>query len=252
MIRRLLLLGSALLLALVGTGLVFTYVSAADARALAGQEAVSVLVAEKEVGAGAAADAALAEGSLALRELPRAAVPAQALTTVDGLAGLVTTSALSPGEVLVPSRFESPNRVGALDIAEGHMAISVELTDQGRVAGFVLPGSEVAVFATVARPTADGQGEEEATRLLLPRATVLAAGPTAMRPAAPPSEGEGAVATADEAPVATSILTLSLNQADAEKLVHATQTGRPYFALLTSTSASSPSAGTTTTSSLFQ
>lgn len=251
MIRRLLLLGSSLVLALVGTGLVFTYVSAADARALAGQEPVRVLVVQSDVPAGASAQAAVADGRIALQDLPRTAVPSQALTSTDTLTGLVTSSPLSAGEVLVPARFESPNRVGALDIAEGNMAVSVELTDQGRVAGFVVPGSEVAVFATIARPGADGQPEEEATRLLLPRVTVLATGPTAMRPA-DAQDGADPVTTADEAPVATSVLTLSVNQEEAEKLVHATQTGRPYFALLTPTSASAPSASTTTTSTLLQ
>ena len=56
------------------------------------------------------------------------------------------------------------------------MAVAVQLDDAQRVAGFVEPGSEVAVFATV-----DNDGTTE-TNLMLPRATVAAVGVSGMGP----------------------------------------------------------------------
>ena len=41
---------------------------------------------------------------------------------------------------------------GALPIPSGKVAMSVQLGDPQRVAGFVKPGSEIAVFVTIAQP----------------------------------------------------------------------------------------------------
>ena len=64
--------------------------------------------------------------------------------------------------------------VSPLGIPEGKMAISVNLTDPDRVAGFVNPGSQVAVFLT----GNDGQTGQPFTRMLFDRVMVLGVGST--------------------------------------------------------------------------
>lgn len=217
---------------------------------MAGQRPVEVLVAVGSVPAEMAASQAAAEGLLELRSLPRRAVPEGAVADVEELEGRVAASELFPGEVVLPGRFVDPAVAGALSIPAGMLAVSVELTDPGRVAGFVVPGSEVAIFDTFTLPKdPSAAGEvEQATRLLLPRVKVLAAGPTSVRSAAAQPQESSPV---EQTPVATSVLTVAVDQAGAEKLVHATQTGTVSFGLLTSNSKTGPSAGVDNTS-LFQ
>jgi len=257
MLRRVGLLLVAVVLALVGTGLVFAYASGADSRAMAGQQPVKVLVAVGLVPAETSAAAAQAQGLLELRSLPRRAVPEGAVRDVADLDGRVAGSEIFPGEVVLPGRFVDPTVTGVLNIPAGMLAVSVELTDPGRVAGFVVPGSEVAIFDTFdLSEEASGGGEvEQATRLLLPRVKVLAAGPRSVRSQAVQEqavqEQAQSQAPVEETPVATSVLTVAVDQAGAEKLVHATQTGTVSFGLLTSSSTTGPSAGVDN-SSLFQ
>ena len=59
----------------------------------------------------------------------------------------------------------------ALSVGKGEIAIAVELGDPNRVAGFVEPGSQVAVFATV-----ENANQEQETRVLLTRSDVIAVG----------------------------------------------------------------------------
>ena len=243
MVRRVLLFVGAVLLALVGTGLVFAYASSADRRALEGQQPVPVLVAVETIPAETPVSAAEEQGLFELTELPRAAVPPGALSDTAQIDTKVTGAAISPGEVLLAAKFVDPAVAGVLNIPESKLAVSVELTDPGRVAGFVVPGSEVAIFATYAAET-EGEAasavESETTQLLLPRVKVLAAGPTSLRGSAT-DEGEGS-ATAEE-PIKTSVLTVAVTQEEAERLIHGAQTGRVYFALLTTDSQTGPSAG---------
>lgn len=247
--RRVGLLLVAVVLAVFGTGLVYAYASGADSRAMAGQRPVEVLVVVGSVPAQMSASKAVAEGLLEVRSLPRRAVPEGAVSDVEELEGRVAASELFVGEVVLPGRFVDPSVSGALSIPPGMLAVSVELTDPGRVAGFVVPGSEVAIFDTFDLPKDPGAAEvEQATRLLLPRVKVLAAGPTSVRSSAAQPQEEAPV---EETPVATSVLTVAVDQAGAEKLVHATQTGAVSFGLLTSNSTTGPSAGVDN-SSLFK
>ena len=247
--RRVGLLLVAVVLAVFGTGLVYAYASGAESRALAGQQPVEVLVVVGSVPAQMSAAEAVEQGLLEVRSLPRRAVPEGGVSQVEELEGRVAASELFAGEVVLPGRFVDPSVSGALSIPAGMLAVSVELTDPGRVAGFVVPGSEVAIFDTFDLPKDPGAVEvEQATRLLLPRVKVLAAGPTSVRTAAAQPKQEAPV---EETPVATSVLTVAVDQAGAEKLVHATQTGAVSFGLLTSNSTTGPSAGVDN-SSLFK
>lgn len=266
--RRVGLLVAAALVALIGTSAVFAYVSRVESKALAEQEPVDVLVAAAQIPEGMAAGVALQQKLVRVETLPQSSVPEGALTSLKEVTTQSAMSDIFPGEVLLRPKFaDRTARTGNLVIPDDKIAISVQLGDPQRVAGFVVPGSEVAVFDTVDAASASVTGTASATqtgnttnakvdlqatvdtkvtRLLLPRTTVIAVGPATLRPTTEePEAKEG------ESTTPTAILTLALTQAEAEKIVHATQTGDLYFGLLSTKSKVAPSQGVTN-STLFK
>ncbi len=256
MARRIALIGLSLLLAVLGTLAVFVYVSQADSRARAGQQPHTVLMAAKVIPMGTTVEAAFSEKMVVARTVTKNVVPAGALADATAVRGRVATGDIQPGEMLLASKFQKPEALSALPLEKGLMAVSVMLEDPQRVAGFVAPGSQVAVFDTYAvddvkvtatqtsetTVEAEGVKVEERTQVLLPRATVIAVGPTTTRaPAAQASGGDEKPQNTQANPQA--LLTIAVTQADAEKLVHGTQTGRLYMALLTKDSVTGPSTG---------
>lgn len=246
--RRWLALVAAVLLAAVGTGLVFLYVNTLDQRVARGQQVVQVLVATGQIAAGTTARAAVDAGLLELRRMPRDAAAPGALSDIAPIQDRAALAPLFPGEQVLAAKFGAAAAVDALPIPPGKLAVSVQLSDPARVAGFVTAGSEVAVFLTTrrsvtgaaaatpsAQPSADGSAAASAsegeTRLLLPRVGVLAAGPTT---AASTRQRGQTGSTAGDEQVARTILTLAVDQRQAQKIVHATQSdlGVLYVALL--------------------
>ena len=240
MSRRLAAILVALVMALVGTTAVFTYVSSAEERAVEGQQAVEVLVAAKSIPVGTKAQQALDDELVRTEVLPRKAVPAGALSEIPAaMRSFVATSAIGPGEVVLASRFGKTSvATGGLDIPKGKLAVAVELADPARVGGYVTVGSQVAIFDTFnvlkgGVPTGDrlaeGRDNNRVTRVLLPRVPVLAVGP------AKAGDDEESSDTAGQN-AATTVLTVAVTQQEAEKLVHAIQTGTLYLGLLTADS----------------
>ncbi len=256
MTRRIGLIAASLLVALLGTAAVFSYVSRVEAQALSGAEPVDVLVATQRIPAGTSASMAVKNKLVQLSSMPRRSVPEGALADVQAVGAKTLVNDVFAGEVLLKAKFaDQTARTGELVIPKDKLAVSVELDDPQRVAGFVVPGSEVAVFATVegtaaannasTAQTDTGSGAAPAdgtfTRLLLPRTSVIAVGPATLRPQAQKKEEDG------EKAVPKAVLTLAVSQADAERLVHSVQTGDLYFGLLTSTSKTGPGSGVSTT-----
>lgn len=239
--RRTVLLIAAIVVAALGTTLIFFYVSRTDERALEDQQPVEVIVAKTLIRAGTTGLAAERAGSFKLEKVPRSVRIEGALTATGDIGDLVAVSDIFPGEQIIKAKFVAPGSAGALPIPTGKVAMSVQLGDPQRVAGFVKPGSDVAIFVTIAVPPAPGQPAAAGpqTRLLLPRISVLAVGPTTLRPATGNDANKESVPTA--------ILTLSVDQAQAQKLIYASQNGQLYFTLLTKDSKVAPGPGTDAT-----
>ena len=253
--RSVLVLGLALLLAVVGTMSVFWYVRGADARAMAGKQAVTVLIADQAVPAGTEAGKAVDTGLLRTEQMPADTVPAGVLSEIPAdLAQLVAVADIAPGQLVLRSMFDKnrPNPSG-LTVPDGMVAVTVSLGATQDVAGYVKTGSEVAVFDTYTegnaqgRPTGDGlpkkRGDIQITRLLLPRVEVLAIGGAPVKDAA--SAKDAAAAGGQQVGV---LVTMAVDQHDAERLILRSETGSLHLALLSDTSKVKPGRGADTRS----
>jgi pilus assembly protein CpaB len=254
--RRLLAVLVAVVLAVAGCIAIVAYVRAADRRALAGREAVWTLVASKRIPAGTTG-AQIRDGGYTERvAMPAATVPADGIETIDDqLAALAVTADLQPRQLLLRGMFGESTRVsGGLALPDGKLAVSVEMTAAARVAGFVRPGSKVAVFDTFT--VRDGKGRvpsgtrladnyayNHATRVLLPRVEVLGVGERGTAGAATSTPAGEAATAKDTKAGLTVLVTLAANQDEAERLIHASLTGSLSFALLDDTATIEPGPG---------
>jgi pilus assembly protein CpaB len=250
--RRALTIGLAVLLAILGTAGVLAYVSHANARALAGQKPVTVLIAKSLIPSGTSAADAQQRGLLGTETLPATSVPANALTSITpDISSLVTDSNVQPGQLLLRPLLVAPAQVtSGLAIPNGMVAVAVMFCVPEAVAGNVHPGSQVAVFDTVAQGSSaggntgacSGQRQQSSsananatTKLILPRVTVLSVGaatPTTQ------SGSSGATSTAANSNTQQNdeIVTLAVDQQDAERLIALTEEGLPYLALVNASS----------------
>jgi pilus assembly protein CpaB len=226
--RRLALLIAAVLVAAVGTSLVFFYVQRADDRAIADQQPVTVLVAKLSITPGTRVIDAANAGSFETKELPQAAVAPGALSSTDPVREMVALTTIFPGQQLLSGMFgATAGSVSTIAIPTGQIAASFSFQDPQRVAGFVQPGSEVAIFTSASDPTIKGPFQQF-TKLLLPRVTVIAVGPTTITPPTDPSK-------ANTEALPRALITFALTQKQAEKLIFASSQGGGslYLGLLT-------------------
>ncbi|HEX9552786.1 MAG TPA: RcpC/CpaB family pilus assembly protein [Streptosporangiaceae bacterium] len=253
MTRRILTVVLAIVLAVIGTGAVLLYVKGADQRAIAGQKAVSVLVAAQQVPAGTTAGTALSEGLLSRQKLPAASVPSDAVRSVTPqLTGLVLSADLPSGQLLLrPMLVTAVAARSGLPIPSGKVALSLQFCLARDVAGYVQAGSEVAVFNTSGTGTPGsatncaGISAQKGvkglhTRLVLPKVQVLAVGPAPTSTAS----GTGATSTAfsqnssstQSSSTTIMLVTVAVNQFQAEQLIHLDENQVPYLALVTPSS----------------
>ena len=220
--RRTVLLIAAIVVAALGAALVWMYADRADERAQADAAPVQVLVATVDIGAGTSGAAISEAASAELRTLPTSAVPAGALSDLTPVTDLVTLGPVFAGQILLQQIFGTQQESGGgLTLPEGTMGISIQLGDPERVAGFVKPGSQVALFTSA---TGVGGVPEQQTTILLPKVLVAAVGPTVVAQAA---EGSG-----NTEAIPTAIMTLALTQEEAQKVILASQTTTLYMGLL--------------------
>jgi pilus assembly protein CpaB len=218
--RRTVLLIVAALIAALGTGMVFLYVRGADSRAEAAQTPVQVLKAVAQINPGETMAAAQAAGKVQVGTVPRSQVLAGAVNSTTGLDNLVALSTIFPNEQIITGKFGAAGDQSSLTIPDGDIAISITLSDTGRVAGFVNPGANVAIFLS--------GGKDDSSRLLLPKVQVIAVGATTVVNSTT-TDPTGAQTTE---PLPKTLFTLAVNQDDAERIMYAAKHGELSFALL--------------------
>lgn len=232
--RRTVLLIVSVLVAALGTSLVFMYVKTADARAADQYDTRQVLKAVEIIQPGETLAQAQQAGKIAMGTVPVGSLLDGALSGTTGLADKVALTTVYPKEQIVAAKFGSPGDQKVLTIPDGKMAISVQLTDPARVAGFVSPGAEVAVFVSAepeARDLQTGATTKlpEFTRLLLPRVQVIGVGDTTVISTTTTNE-EGAQTTEQ---IPRTLLTLAVDQDEAERVLYGAKNGELAFGLLT-------------------
>jgi pilus assembly protein CpaB len=230
----------AVVLALVATAALVIYVNGADRRAIAGQEPVVVLVADKDIKAGTSGEDAQTLKQVVLRQIPRQNVVDGAFHTWSQLEGRSAAVDIAKGEQLLPTRWVGANEVegrGLLPIPEDHQALSIGVDVTRQVAGFVTPGDNVGIVLTV--PTGEGSTK---TKFLLQNVRVLAVGATALTNRT--AQGGGRVNQGKGGQSLTAI-TLAVEGKYVEEVAHAAVDGDLYLTLMPRNATPAPSQSVT-------
>jgi pilus assembly protein CpaB len=235
--RRTVLLLVAALIAVAGSTLVVFYVRGADNRAIEEQEPVQVLKATGQIEPGETANAAMQAGKLQLEDVPKSQVLVGAQSSVSSIGSQVALATIYPGEQIVASKFGSPGDQQLLNIPDKKLAMSVSLSDTGRVAGFVSPGSDVAVLAYC----------PDTTQTLFSSLPVIAVGATTITTTT--TTDQSGSSTQEQLP--KTLFTLAVDQKEGQKLLQASSTCELAFALKTKTSTVSAPFPATNPANLF-
>ncbi|MFC4394940.1 Flp pilus assembly protein CpaB [Arthrobacter sedimenti] len=224
---------AALVVAVIGTVLLFNYVQGADRRALANTETEDVLVVKQNVPAGTPASQ-LAQ-YVTTKTVPRTAVAADGVHDLTSLGSTVTSVALVPGEQLLSSRlvdanaYLGPSRVA---VPAGLQEITLRLGIERVVGGKIQAGDTVGVFISMADP-AGGNGTQLTFHKVLVTAVQFSSGAAAQTQAqATQGSSSGALNAASETKQASSdsyLITFARNAVDTEKLVYAAEFGKVYL-----------------------
>jgi pilus assembly protein CpaB len=259
MTRRILTIGAALVLAVLGAVGVLSYAHQADQRALSGMRAVSAYVATGQITAGTSAGAAVQQGLLVSQKFPASSVPTDAVSSLTpDLSSLVLTSDLASGQMLLrPILGAKVATASSLPIPAGMVAVTLQFCVQRAVANYVAPGSEVAIFNTfVQGPPASATGSCSGisaskttrglhTRLVLSKVLVLAVGERSDASASslgtnvaadPASNSSSSSSSSPSSAPSTIYVTMAVRQVDAERLIELGENQTPYLALMTSSS----------------
>jgi pilus assembly protein CpaB len=242
---RIAILVVALLLGVLAAYFAATYLMGARQVIEEEQEPVEVLVAQQDLEPGATAEELLDQEYIALEEIPRQYVSEGAVSSPVAIEDKVLATAVAKGEQITEARFKLPEEAGlAYAVPKDFMAVSIPNNAITGVSGLIRPGDHVAVFSTF-DPTASA--EEAVTRIVIPKARVLAVGADVSAEEAPLDEAEedsgvlgggGQVGTMPDAP---GTVTLALAAADAEKVVFTAELGSVWLGLLSSETAEIPS-----------
>jgi len=219
--RRLLAAFAALVLLVIGTAVLVSYVRGADARALAGARSVEVLVVEDVIPQGTPASELA--GLVRVEVLPVKAALEGRVTDLADLAGRVAAVDLQPVEQLLGSRVERPDDLqvpGTVAVPAGLQEVSVLLDPQRAIGGRLAAGDTVGVVVSMSTP---------ATHTVLHQVLV-----TQVQGApAPPTADDGTetASAGTAAPSATLMITLAVSAGQAEAVVFGMEHGTVWLTL---------------------
>lgn len=150
MSRRVVGLVGAVILALLGTVVLVTFVNNAEARALEGEELAEVYVVLEPIAAGTPAEDI--EALVAVEQVPAKVRALGATTDLDDLGAQVAAVDLQPGEQLLDARFvevsEFSDREAGVTVPDDLIEVTIALEPQRAVGGLLEPGQTVAVLAS--------------------------------------------------------------------------------------------------------
>ncbi|MFB0834009.1 Flp pilus assembly protein CpaB [Arthrobacter halodurans] len=212
----------ALVLAIVGTVLLLTYVKAADARAQASLSPVEVLVATADIAAGTPIGEAA--DSLTRKTLPNAAVTDGAVESLDGHDGQVLAHDLVAGEQLLTAKLIAEDALlvpGTIPVPTGLQEVTVVLEPERVVGGKLRAGDQVGLYGnyTVKEKNSDDDDEVKLTKLLYDKVLVTAIQVAPGEVSTETAEGTTAL------PTGSAYVTLAADSTQAAKIIHTREFG---------------------------
>jgi pilus assembly protein CpaB len=214
--RRTLLLIASILVAALGTALIWLYVQGADTRAVRSENQVSVYVAAQPLTAGAAVGPKIAM----VKQFPQSVVAAlhdSLVTSTSEIQGYAKTD-IVPGLPLLTSQFtgQQVTPAPAVNLRRDEVAMQVTLPDPQRLAGLLQPGSHIRVYAQMKQKNTAGTS---GVGVLFQDVRVLGVGPATGATAT-----TGTTGTA-KTEVPQAIITLALHDRQPKALVLAMGSG---------------------------
>ncbi|MFA7265842.1 MAG: RcpC/CpaB family pilus assembly protein [Candidatus Nanopelagicales bacterium] len=197
MARKIILVVASLTLVIAGAALYLTV----SKPAVSASDSTTVYVAAGDLGPGTRA-ATLTDTRVQRVQVASNLVPPNALTNISQVINLQTSVPIFKGQILMTRMFSTTATTGGLSIPPGTNAVTIQLSDGGRVAGFVQPGSKVVVY----------QAGADAGTVVLQSADVIAVGPTT-------ATGKAGDGTVSNKAVDTTLITFALTPRDSVKVV---------------------------------
>jgi pilus assembly protein CpaB len=216
--------------------LVINYANGADQRAVKNLEPVEVLVVNKAILAGTPVESMTS--SVAVKELPAAAVTGSSVTSLDSVKGKVAAVELVPGEQLVSERLVAPedlNVAGSVQIPAGLQEVSFQLEPDRVVGGRLAPGDHVGVFINLDQGGQDDKPDAQTTKLTVRKALVTAVQrapePAATSQPAPTASADPNAADPQDTtlPTGSLMLTVAVSDVDAAKIVFAAEYAKMWL-----------------------
>jgi pilus assembly protein CpaB len=161
--RRTLLLIASILVAALGTTLLWLYVQGAESRAQQGQDLVRVLTFSGEAAAGTRTENLT--GLVTQKEVP-ADVATGAVTSLQQVQGQQLLDRAVKGQLLLTSMFDVTPKSG---VPNGKAFVSISIADPDRTPALLKAGDEVAIYVR-------GKGTTGSTELVVDRVKVLTLG----------------------------------------------------------------------------
>jgi pilus assembly protein CpaB len=230
---------AALVVAIIGTVLLITYVQNADQRAMAGTETTEVFVVQKAIPAGTPVSGF--SDSVAKKPIQKSTLTEGTVTNLTDLGSKVTAVSLVPGEQLLSSRmvdadaFLGPSRVA---VPDGMQEISLKLPIERVVGGKITAGDTVGIFVSLQETSTTGSGDTKTqsagTQLTFHKVLVTAAqfsnGSAAQPDAAQEGQSQGSLNSSNNNQSdGTYLITVARNSVEPERLVYAVEFGKIYL-----------------------
>ncbi|MGO4590804.1 Flp pilus assembly protein CpaB [Paenarthrobacter sp. 2TAF44] len=235
---------AALLLAVIGTVLLVTYIQGADKRAQQGLDPVNVLIVKERIPAGTKTEDL--GNKVKTETLPQSAVAPGTISALNDQKGKVTSVDLQPGEQLLGLKLVNPNELvpGTVPVPEGLQEQTFILAPERIMGGRIEAGDTVTVFASFkadgdipsdADIPAEVKGWKQYTKLLYHDVLV-----TAVQQAAPDAEKKSANTDGSvQLPNGSAYVTVALSDANAAKMVFGAEFGTLYLSKQTDKTAKS-------------
>ena len=240
---RVLRITAALLIGILGTVVLLSYVRSAQDRAVAAEQTIPAFTVRTQIPAGTPIEQIATQVDRA--EVPLTLANDAQVRDLADHAGTVATVDLVPGELLVTSRLATPEQLeaaGKVEIPDDSHQLTFSLDPQRVAGGQIAAGSRVGVFVSL-----DGEQDSGGrTRLVFDDVLVT----TVQRDDSPPDPAASENA-AGPPPPNNLLVTLALPGAEAADAVFGAEFGRLWLSVQGPNAAGGPRP-LTTTESIFR